>query len=248
MKIQSYIKDQQFLSFIKNKLVKKKLIICGYIIFGILVAYNFLLKPTGVFVMYNNPTTSNEPNIKLNSKTLVTNLIDFEKGDFVCYKFNDEILGNHIRVHRLVAKENDTIQIRKGVVYVNNVEFDEFLNLNYSFKVNQKKALKIDSIYRLNGKVVDGVFFKGKHQLYLSRKFVEEHQLNIKRTIDTINQLDLDVKRIFINDWNKDNFGPLVIPKNKIFVLGDNRDNTLDSRTVGFIAVDAIVGVVFKIY
>ena len=228
--------------------MKKKLITFGVIIFGIIVVYNFLLRPTGVFVVYNNPTTSNEPNIKMNSKTLVTNLINFENGDFVCYTFNDEILGNHIRVHRLVAKVNDTIHIRKGVVYVNNVEFDEFLNLNYSFNVSQKELLKIDSIYKLNSMVIDGGFLNGGYQLYLSSKFIEEHQLNIIRSIDTINQRDLGVRKIFNNDWNKDNFGPLVVPENKIFVLGDNRDNTLDSRTIGFIDVSDIVGVVFKIF
>jgi signal peptidase I len=47
-------------------------------------------------------------------------------------------------------------------------------------------------------------------------------------------------------DWSTDNFGPLKIPANCYFVLGDNRHNALDSRYIGFIKKENINGVVLN--
>lgn len=39
-----------------------------------------------------------------------------------------------------------------------------------------------------------------------------------------------------------DNFGPIVVPKDNFFMMGDNRDNSLDSRAWGFAHKDNILG------
>ena len=46
----------------------------------------------------------------------------------------------------------------------------------------------------------------------------------------------------------RDDFGPVVVPPGKFFVLGDNRDQSYDSRYWGFADVDSIKGRAMFIY
>lgn len=90
----------------------------------------------------------------------------------------------------------------------------------------------------------------------------------IKRVIGTEGEkVQIIHNKIYINDrliddpWghfirtgrseslqSMENFGPVVVPKDSLFVMGDNRDNSLDSRFWGYVNLNAVLGKAFIIY
>ncbi|MEJ2054108.1 MAG: signal peptidase I, partial [Calditrichaceae bacterium] len=54
--------------------------------------------------------------------------------------------------------------------------------------------------------------------------------------------------RLYRNLGSRDNYGPITIPEDSYWAMGDNRDNSLDSRYWGFVREKHIVGQGLVIY
>ena len=209
------------------------------------IAFLLILRMFGVINVYKNTTEVNEPNMKRGSYVITSNIPTPKRLDFICVKVKNEVFGDYNAVFRLIALPGDKLEIYKGNVTVNGEEIDKQLRLKHAHNVNNKVLNTIlieeeqnpTTAYRLTDTT---------SLVYMEDPLALAFENEVKRITESKNKVDDLIQLKYNKPWNKDYFGPLTLPENKYFVLGDNRDNATDSRIIGLIDKEDIIAVVIN--
>jgi len=139
------------------------------------------------------------------------------------------LIGDHILVNKFIYGVKIPF-MEKTIIPFKNPEHDDIVV--FKFPLDPKKDF-IKRVVGVEGDVVEchdkKVYVNGKLQ---NHDFVRHKDSNIIPGILS----------------KRDNFGPVTIPSDSIFVMGDNRDNSHDGRFWGFVNLKAVKGKAFIIY
>jgi len=83
----------------------------------------------------------------------------------------------------------------------------------------------------------------------IKTEFIAKYNDNNISDADRYEEYFGERKHLILDQYKMhENFGPVTVPENSIFVLGDNRDNSQDSRYWGFVSLDKVIGKALYIY
>lgn len=215
---------------------------------------------TGMLQMYTIPTPSSEPTIKVGSIVFTSNLQRPEPGNTVAYKseyvdtLNPYMKPGEIHLHRMVADEGDVLQMKDAVLFLNGKNFDANKNLLHEYIADQNIVSNFPNweqlqerglLYQLNDSQF-AIFLSTKEMVELNRKGIILEKVLFSNEDFHFNNTGAFKWMKKDSVWSTDNFGPLKVPADHFFVMGDNRHNSLDSRYVGFIKKENFRGTVLN--
>lgn len=215
---------------------------------------------TGMFLIFSIPTPANEPNIKPGDKIFVSSLKDPAPYHFIVFTspYADSVnmvsmpdfkSGSHY-FYRLCALPGNIVEMKNGILYVNNKNFDEKLNLNNQYVISSAESNLIDQA-DMEAMYESGIMPFAGHDsavVTLDSVLMKKYASKINPALYLLPQFEQGPFKWNNKDasWTVDNFGPLKIPADCFFALGDNRHNAMDSRYIGFVKKENITGVVLN--
>lgn len=139
------------------------------------------------------------------------------------------LIGDHILVNKFIYGVKIPF-LRKTIIPVSNPERGDIVVFIYPMDRSKdfiKRVIAVggDTIEIRDKKIyLNGTLYEDGHGYYTDN-------LILPRAIQP-----------------RDNFGPATVPEGSIFVMGDNRDQSYDSRFWGFVDLKDLLGKAFIIY
>jgi len=138
-------------------------------------------------------------------------------------------IGDHILVNKFIYGVKIPFTDGKTLVPVADPQRGDIIVFKYPEDPSK------DFIKRVVATAGDTLEIINK-KLYVNGKVVENEPYAIHQDSQTLMR------------HPRDNLPRIVVPDNKVFVMGDNRDNSHDSRFWGFVDLSAVRGKAFMIY
>ena len=202
----------------KDSSLKKNLISLIYAIIAALLIRSFLYEPFSI------PSGSMYPNLKVGDYLFVSKF---------SYGFSKHSLPFSIPIipGRLFSKE----PIRGEIVVFKTPED------NRTDYIKRVVGLPGDSL-----EMKDNILIINDKEINITKKNIEKYKsFNVSKNIEILpNMLTYEVYEFekAFEGLNTNNFNKIKIPSDYFFVLGDNRDNSQDSRFIGLIPRENLVG------
>jgi len=131
-------------------------------------------------------------------------------------------------VKRVIGMPGDTVEVKNKIVYINGKEFS---------KGYENYGIALPSPPEPPQVVRDHSYAENEMDIITMNNWYEPYRVKPEDDSTT-------VRKVFNRDW----FGPIKVPENCYFVMGDNRDVSEDSRYWGFLERRYITGTPWLIF
>jgi len=219
-------KEKVFKETKENKSVLRKFISLLVLIFVILLIRHSVIEP------YKIPTGSMIPTMKIGDHLFVNKLafgfrLPFIKNEVKTWSdpkrgdiviFDPPLDNGKIYVKRIVGVPGDKITVKDKNFYVNGIEVNKIISTDRKIMKDVMDQTKYSEI---------------NYDLYIEEFFDQKNYVLYYKHRDYLYmKFNLEV----------------VVPEGKYFMIGDNRDNSEDSRVWGFVPRNRIYGKVMFVW
>lgn len=139
-----------------------------------------------------------------------------KKGEVIVFKYPRDMSTFFIK--RVVGEPGDKIRVENGTLYINDIPMEKKVVAS----PNDFDWLRDEDFQR------DGNTFDRKDNYV---HFIETLPGNVEHNV-----------LLRRGDALMDSYGPITVPEGSLFVMGDNRNNSMDSRFWGFVPKENILG------
>ena len=211
-----------------------------FVIIVAVIALMITLRQTYVLQTFRFNSNANAPTIGA-QKMVFTSIKKKPKlFDFIVFR-NTTQPGAPVWMSRVCGMAGDSIEMRRGELFVNGRPVDSSLTLSHSYLVSPKDTAGMHvEQHSVVPDAMDSVLITYPDQV------MQKLGISYHRYFVPLEMVDTYMQKVFDQPWNIDNFGPVKVPDQSFFVLGDNRSNAMDSRYIGFINAKDFKGTVLN--